>query len=196
MKHFIKISIVLLLSWILSPEVIYSDFKEIGKKEKTENSKINTKFVSKYQFEIGYEETIKFIKRTEGFAGGAIYADVCGINTIGYGHVVLPTDTFTGPISRQIADRLVRQDFDKAIRAVENETHLTGYKKIAMAHFVFTRGIGNFTKSELKKKILSNQDIREELTRWSFYRSVKGELIKSEHAYNIRLWEFEMYTRE
>lgn len=196
MRHFIKISIVLILNWIISPEKIYSDFKETGKRTKTENARINSKFVSKYQFEIGYEEAIKFIKKTEGFAGGAIYADVCGISTIGYGHVVLPNDTFTGSISQETADLLVRQDFDKAIKSVESETNLTGYKKIAMAHFIFTRGVGNFSKSNLKKRIMGNLDIREELIRWCFYRSVKGELVRSEHAYNIRLWELEMFNRE
>jgi GH24 family phage-related lysozyme (muramidase) len=196
MRHFIKISIVLFLNWIFSPDIIYSDFKSVRKKQKAENVKINTKFISKYQFEVGYEEAIKFIKKTEGFAGGAIYADVCGINTIGYGHVVMPTDTFKGPISEQIADLLVRQDFEKAIRAVETETNLIGYKKIAMAHFIFTRGVGNFSKSDLKKKIINNEDIRDELTKWCFYRSIKGELVRSEHAYNIRLWELDMYNRE
>ena len=196
MRHFFKISIVLFLSWILSPEVIYSDFKKIGKREKTENFRINSKFVSKYQFEIGYEDAIEFIKKTEGFAGGAVYADVCGINTIGYGHVVLPTDTFTGPISKQTADLLVRQDFDKALRAVETETNLTGYKKIAMGHFIFTRGVGNFSKSNLKRLVLNNEDITEEMKKWCFYRSVKGVLVRSEHAYNIRLWELDLYTRE
>jgi GH24 family phage-related lysozyme (muramidase) len=196
MRHFLKITIVLILSKFFSPEIVYSDFKEIRKQVKTENKKIDTKFVSKYQFELGYEDAIAFIKKTEGFAGGAIYTDVCGVNTIGYGHVVLQTDTFSGPITEAQADRLARQDFDIAIRAVEQQTDLTGYKKIAIAHFVFTRGAGNFQKSKLKQLILNNQDITEEIQRWSYLRTTKSGLVHSQHNLNMRLWELEMFKRE
>lgn len=193
-------SIVFLVNMFLGPNVIYSDLtseKNNLAKIYPETQKSEKNFVSKYQFEEGYEEAIRFIKEHEGFAGGKMYVDVAGIKTIGYGHVVLATDTFTGKISKRTADRLVRQDFDKAIRAIERETNLTGYKKIAMAHFVFAKGIGNFLRSNLKKMIDEdeNKSIDEELKKWCYYRSPKGHMVRSEYSYNIRLWEIEMYNK-
>lgn len=182
----------------IGPNVIYSDLTE----KKSELTKIypesklsERKFVSKYQFQEGYEEAIRFIKEHEGFAGGKMYIDVAGIKTIGYGHVVLEADTFTSKISRETADRLVREDFDKAIRAIERETNLTGYKKIAMAHFVFAKGIGNFTRSTIKRLVEEGKPIDEELKKWCYYRSTNGNMVRSEYSYNIRLWEIGMYNR-
>jgi GH24 family phage-related lysozyme (muramidase) len=182
----------------LGTNVIYSDLtndKNNLTKLYPEKNKSERNFVSKYQFEEGYEEAIRFIKEHEGYAGGKIYVDVAGIRTIGYGHVILATDTFTTKISKELADKLVRQDFDKAINAIERETDLTGYKKIAMAHFVFAKGIGNFTRSNLKRLMEEGKPLDEELKKWCFYRSPEGKMIRSEYSYNIRLWEIEMYNK-
>ncbi len=198
MNFYFKMSIVFLINMFLGPNVIYSDLteKETDLTEiYPESRKSERKFVSKYQFEEGYEEAIRFIKEHEGYAGGKIYVDVAGIRTVGYGHVILDTDTFTNKISKKTADRLLRKDFDKAIRAIERETNLKAYKKIAMAHFVFAKGIGNFTRSSLKKLVEQNKPIDDELKKWCFYRSTSGNMVRSEYSYNIRLWEIKMYNK-
>lgn len=200
MRHLFKISIILFLSWIFSPNVIFSDFKENKiktnlKSEVKKTSKSVKKFVSKYQFEAGYDEALKFIKDHEGFNGGKIYTDVAGIQTVGYGHVILPKDTFTTTVSKELAERILREDFEKAIKAAERETDLQGYKKIAIAHFIFAKGVGNFNKSSLKKMIKAQKNINEELKKWCYYRGRKGKMVKSAYSYNIRLWEIEMYNR-
>jgi len=151
MRHFSKISIIILINWIFSPNVIYTDLnRKALKNEESVTSKITEKFVSKYQFEAGYNEAIDYIKKHEGFNGGEIYNDVAGIKTVGHGHVILDTDTFTTTMSKETADRLLRKDFEKAIKAAERETNLTGYKKIAIAHFIFAKGVGNLEKVILK----------------------------------------------
>jgi lysozyme len=155
-----------------------------------------TRYVSEYQFEKGYEEAIMFIKDHEGYNAGYSYIDVSGIHTIGYGHVLTEGETFNEPISQKEAEELLRRDFDKAVRAVERETELEGYQKIAIAHFVFAKGIGTFLKSSLKKRIEQNEPIDDELDRWCYYRSAKtGKLVRSEHSANIREWEAEMFGR-
>ena len=198
MNFYFKMSIVFLMNMFIGPNVIYSDLSD-KKSELTiiypERKVSERKFVSKYQFEEGYEDAIRFIKEHEGFAGGKVYVDVAGIRTIGYGHVVLKTDNFTGKISRKTADQLLRKDFDKAIKAAERETDLTGYKKIAIAHFIFAKGIGNYLRSHLSTLVADSKPIDEELKKWCYYRNTKGNMVRSEYSYNIRLWEIEMFNK-
>ena len=200
MKLFLKTSAILLSTIFVAPTLMTDDneqkllnisyaYPETKEKEK--------KYLSEYRFEKGYEEAIKYIKDHEGFANGKMYKCVAGYSTIGYGHVVLPEDTFLSQtISRKTADRLVREDFDKAVRAAERETNVTDYKKIAVAHFIFAKGIGNFNRSNFKKLILADKPVDDELKRWCKYKNTKGLYVRSEYSYKIRLWEIEMYNRK
>ncbi len=189
---------LLFFNIFLSHSVIFSNYYEQDvelTKIYPETKKEEEKFVSNYQFEVGYEEAIKFIKDHEGFAGGKIYIDPAGIKTIGYGHVIMKTDTFTSSITKQQADVLLRKDFEKALKAVERETDLVGYKKIAIAHFIYAKGIGNFVRSKLRNLVLENKPVDEEIKKWCYYRNRSGKPVKSKYSYNIRLWEIEMYNR-
>lgn len=200
MRLYLKTSAILLSSLFLSSNLIDTEenngyFNMVTAHPDTKEE--DKEFLDEYQFEKGYEEAIQFIKDHEGFAGGNLYSCPAGHPTIGYGHVILPTDTFhSGTISLETADKLVRNDFDKAVRAVERETDLTGYKKIAIAHFIFAKGIGNFNRSTLKQLILEDKPIDDELKKWCNYRNTKGEWVRSKYAYKIRLWEIEMYNRK
>ncbi len=199
MKLLYKTFIILTGSLLLS-SFIYRN-KTTNYSTNTIINSINTKaeltFLGEYQFNKAYEETINYIKEHEGFSEGNVYTCPSSYNTIGYGHVILPSDTFnSGNISYEIADKLLRDDFDKAVKAVERETKLEGYKKLAIAHFIFAKGIGNFKKSVLRQLILENKPIDEELKKWCFYKNSRGVLVRSEYAYRIRLWEIEMYNRK
>ncbi len=145
------------------------------------------------EWNINYERTIEYIKEHEGFAGGKPYICPGGYNTIGYGHVILENEYFT-QLSKKQADSLLRADFNKALDLVEKTVDVKGSKKLAIAHFVFTRGIGTFIKSPLKAMVENNEDISEEIVKWCYYRNIKGERVRSQHAFNIRKWEAEMYN--
>jgi len=140
-----------------------------------------------------YEKTIEFIKKHEGFANGKVYVCAAGYKTIGYGHKLLPGENFT-QITEKQADSLLRVDFNKALRALDRNITLTGAQRLAMAHFVFAKGIGSFNRSTLKKKILNNESIDNEITKWCYYTNPKGEKVKSEYLLKIRKWELEMYN--
>jgi len=140
-----------------------------------------------------YERTLEYIKDHEGFAGGSAYICPGGYKTIGYGHIILKNENFT-QINRQQADSILRADFNKAIRALDANILLDGPKRLAMAHFVFTKGIGSFVRSTLKKKISKNEPINEEITKWCYYTNSKGEKVKSQHALNMIKWELRMYN--
>lgn len=142
-----------------------------------------------------YERAIEYIKEHEGFAGGKPYICPGGYLTVGYGHVVLEGENFT-QLTKAQADSLLRVDFNKAIDLVERTVELKGHRKLAIAHFVFTRGIGTFIKSPLKKLVEEGKPIDEEIVKWCYYRNIKGESIKSQHALNIRKWERDLYNMD
>jgi lysozyme len=140
-----------------------------------------------------YEKTIKAIKKHEGFAGGKPYVCPGGYCTIGYGHVIRDGENFTELTEKQ-ADSLLRVDFNKALRSVDLSVKLSGPKKLAIAHFVFAKGIGTFNRSELRNLILKGESIDKEIVKWCYYTNRNGELIRSQHALNIRKWELRMYN--
>ncbi len=201
MKFNFRVLSILIVNIFFVPNLIFSDaneettattisdlIPEIESSEKT--------YVSQYQFEKGYEEAIEFIKEHEGFNNGYAYTDVAGIRTIGYGHVIMKNEKFPERISEKAAESLLRKDFDKAVRAAERETNLSGYQKITIAHFIFAKGIGNYLRSNLKKLVDEGKPVDEELKKWCYYRSSKtGKLVRSEWSYKIRLWEIAMYNR-
>jgi lysozyme len=199
MKFYFKSSILFVMSMLLANNAVYENLFNTEHTENNINHKIKQaekNYISKYQFEQGYEEAIEFIKNHEGFAGGKMYFDASGIKSIGYGHRIKPGEEFPEQITEQEAENLLRKDFDKAVWYAERETHVKGYKKIVVAHFIYAKGIGNFLRSNFKKLVLNNKPVEEELIKWSYYRSVEGEMVFSEYIHNIRLWEIEMYNRE
>lgn len=201
MKLYLRSSVFLVIGMLFAPNsfingfVLKSDVSKAVVKEKEVNH-AEKNYISKYQFEKGYNEAIEFIKSHEGFAGGKAYYDAAGIKTIGYGHVIKPGEHFPERITKKQAGNLLRKDFDKAVKAAERETDVKGYKKIVVAHFIYAKGIGNFLKSTFRKRVLKNKPVDEELKKWCYYRNSEGVPVRSEYIYKIRLWEIEMYNRE
>lgn len=98
-------------------------------------------------------------------------------------------------ITQAQADSILRVDFNKALRACDRVTSLRGTKRLAIAHFIFAKGIGSFNRSNVKQKILAGEDIEEEILEWCTYRGRDGKTYHSEYSKNIRKWELEMYNR-
>ncbi len=198
MKFYFKTSIFFVLSMLFASNsifesVLFSKLETISTKQEVKQAEKN--YISKYQFDKGYEEAIEFIKKHEGFAEGKVYFDASGIKTIGYGHRIKKGEVFPKKISQKEAENILRKDFDKAVWYAEKETNTEGYKKIVIAHFIYAKGIGNFLRSTFKKKVFSGESIDEELKKWCYYRGANGKPVRSEYIYKIRLWEIEMYNR-
>jgi len=140
-----------------------------------------------------YERTIAAIKKHEGFADGKPYICPGGHNTIGYGHLIKENETYT-ELSKKQADSLLRADFNRALLAVGTSVKLKGNKKLAIAHFVFSKGIGAFNNSELRVKIMNGQNIDDEIVKHCYYTDRNGQRVKSQHALNIRKWELNMFN--
>jgi len=166
-----------------------------GKKIQETDNRIRIRPIFDYKKE--YEKTIDYIKWHEGYASGNAYTCPGGHRTIGYGHVILKGENLSR-LTKEQADSLLRVDFNKAIKLLKDDkkVNLKDGRKLAIAHFIFTKGIGSYYKSTLRKKIINNQKIDDELLKWIYYTNSKGEKIKSSHALKIRKWELSMYNMQ
>ncbi|MCQ2252167.1 MAG: lysozyme [Bacteroidales bacterium] len=144
---------------------------------------------------LNYEKAIEFIKIHEGFAGGQAYTCVSGHPTIGYGHVIGENEEFPEQITLEFADSLLRSDVKKAYKTANKlYPELHGSRKVAITHFLYSKGIGAFLKSGLKKQIDANGDVDEEFGKWCYYKNHKtGNKVYSKVAARIQKWETEMW---
>jgi len=187
MRKIIIISITL-VSFVLSGNILST---QISPKKEIQKNYIDTL----KKWEANYELTIEYIKEHEGFNNGKAYTCVAGYTTIGHGHVVKENEYFPEKISLEYANKLVRRDFNMALKLVElYSPSIHGNKKLAIAHFVYAKGIGNYLKSTLKIKVDSNEPIDNEILKWCHYKKANGKRVKSQYSYNIRVWELKMYN--
>ncbi len=187
MRKIIIISITL-VSFVFSGNILSSQISATKEIKETYLDDLK-------KWDKNYEQTIEYIKEHEGFNGGRPYTCPAGYTTIGHGHVVKENEYFPERISRKYANKLVRRDFNKALELVElYSPHIEGNQKLAIAHFVFAKGIGNYLKSKLKVKVDNSESIEEELLEWCYYKKTNGKRVKSEYSYKIRLWELKMYN--
>lgn len=159
------------------------------------NKQINSRYENHMILEHNralYDKVIEYTKLTEG---KRLKAYLCPSNnpTIGYGHLIQKGEHF-GTITDFQADSLLRVDFDKRLAFVD--TSLSYSKRLAVAHFIFNVGIGNYKRSTLYKKIKAGKDISTEILKWCHYRS-NGKMVKSNHLLRARKFELKLfYTPE
>lgn len=95
----------------------------------------------------------KLIKKHEGLKLSR-YPDVAGLPTIGYGHKLLPGETFH-TITLEKAEELLQADIAKTTRAIlpSITRPITDNQKAALVSFAFNVGVTAFKKSTLLRKI-------------------------------------------
>ena len=145
-----------------------------------------------------YEVAIDFIKLHEGFANGRAYRCVSGKLTIGYGHVIRHGEHFPEQISERFADSLLRADF-KVSYAVANKyfPEQRGSRKIVLAHFVYSKGIGSLLKSGLRRQIEAGGEVDKEFAKRCYYTENKtGRKVYSKVAARIQQWERDMWHKD
>lgn len=141
--------------------------------------------VVKLENDFGLKDSVlNYIKLHEGLRLKP-YKCPGGYLTIGYGHKIKQNEHFNN-ITLIEAEAILKNDFEKAFKLTPN--NLTYPKRLALAHFIFCLGIGNYNKSGLKQKVLKNEYIGNEIIRWQY---VKGKPYKS--LLKARLFELQMY---
>lgn len=101
---------------------------------------------------------LDLIKQHESFSP-TVYICPAGEPTIGYGHVVLPHESFTR-INEQDAEEILRKDVAIAERCVNNavKVPITQEQFDALVSFVFNVGCAAFLKSTMLRKLNAYQN--------------------------------------
>lgn len=83
------------------------------------------------------------------------YRDAIGKWTIGYGHLILPNESFPEKLTRPAAELLLQSDLQAVEQAVSKlvKAQLTQNQFDALVSFAFNVGSGNLSSSTLLKKL-------------------------------------------
>jgi lysozyme len=93
---------------------------------------------------------LDLIKRSEGFRT-QVYKDINGFATIGYGHKLLPDESYPTGVTENQASSLLENDVLESSLAVSRMVHvpLTQGQFDALVDFVFNLGQGRLASSKL-----------------------------------------------
>lgn len=137
-------------------------------------------------------EGLDLIKRFEGFRGQQ-YTDVAGFLTIGYGHRIVPPETFPNGISEPQAAAILAGDVSQAERAVSSmvDVALTQGQFDALVDFTFNLGAGRLAKSTLLRSLNAGRydAAAEQLLLWDLAAGVVNLGLKARREAELRLWK-------
>lgn len=160
----------------------------------TERTEVYNKVQKENKYFKLYKESLIVLKEFEGFSLTA-YTDANG-KSIGYGHHIQKYENIPNIITEDYAEILLRIDFEHAISTVEQFTELDRFnnpeKVLALAHFVYNLGSGNFANSTLLQNVKNNKCIASEIIKWTKIK-VDDTIIYSNHLYKRRLYELMLY---
>ena len=137
-------------------------------------------------------EGLDLIKKSEGFRD-RVYRDVAGFPTIGYGHLIKPTESFPDGIAEPQAAAILASDVQEAEQAVARlvKVALTQGQFDALVDFCFNLGSGRLASSTLLKALNDGRydDAREQLLRWDIAAGEENAGLKARREAEHRLWD-------
>jgi lysozyme len=137
-------------------------------------------------------EGLELIKRFEGFRSRQ-YTDVAGFPTIGYGHRIVPPESFPGGLSEPQAANLLARDVSAAELAVGHlvKVALTQGQFDALVDFCFNLGAGRLAGSTLLRVLNGGRygDAVEQLLRWDLAAGEVNLGLKARREAELRLWK-------
>ena len=112
---------------------------------------------------------LELIKRSEGFRANT-YLDAAGIPTIGYGHKLLPEESYPDGIDEAEAEELLTADAGAAALAVQRmvQVPLTQGQFDALVDFCYNLGEGRLAASTLLRELNAGMynEARQQLLLW------------------------------
>lgn len=134
---------------------------------------------------------LELIRRSEGFRGST-YLDPAGIATIGYGHRLLPRESYPEGIAEALAEQLLAGDVGLAEEAVARlvRVGLTQGQFDALTDFCFNLGAGRLGSSTLLKELNGGlyDAARAELLRWDLAAGAVAPGLKARREAEFQLW--------
>lgn len=141
---------------------------------------------------------LALIRNFEGYSP-FVYKDIAGKETIGFGHLILPGESFKEPLLPEAANELLRDDVG------EHEGHVNGRVTVelqqhqfdALTSWTFNLGPGSLSRSTMLKRVNArrHQDVPPEMLRWNKARQ-NGVLKTSRGLTRRRKAEGAMYAGE
>jgi lysozyme len=136
-------------------------------------------------------EGLELVKRWEGYRQRT-YLDIAGFPTIGYGHRLLASESFSNGIEEAQANEILACDVRGAEQAVTRlvKVALTQNQFDALVDFVFNLGQGKFATSTLLKELNSGHydTAREQLLRWDRAGAQENANLKARRKSEFDLW--------
>ena len=137
-------------------------------------------------------EGLELIKRSEGFRGQR-YIDVAGFPTIGYGHRIVPPESFPNGVSEAQAANLLVEDVSAAELAIGRlvKVALTQGQFDALVDFCFNLGAGRLAKSTLLRCLNAGRyaAAAEQLLLWDLAGRGSESGIEGRREAELRLWK-------
>lgn len=137
-------------------------------------------------------EGLELIKRFEGFRSQQ-YTDVAGFPTIGYGHRIVPPESFPGGVSEPQAATILAGDVSAAELAIGRlvKVALTQGQFDALVDFCFNLGSGRLAGSTLLRVLNGGRydDAVEQLLRWDLAGGEVNLGLKARREAELRLWK-------
>jgi lysozyme len=134
---------------------------------------------------------LDLIKQSEGFRGQT-YSDVAGFATIGYGHRLLPGESFPDGITEAQASEMLAQDVSQAEQAVQRlvEVTLTQGQFDALTDFCYNLGAGRLASSTLLKNLNGScyDAAREQLLCWDRAGGQVNSGLEARREAEFQLW--------
>lgn len=134
---------------------------------------------------------LDLIKQSEGFRGHT-YLDVAGLPTIGYGHLLLPHESYPNGMTETQGSALLAQDVQLAEHAVARlvKVPLTQGQFDALTDFCFNLGEGKLASSTLLKILNAGEygKAHEQLLRWDVAAGKENAGLKTRRQAEFELW--------
>lgn len=136
-------------------------------------------------------EGLELIKKSEGFRDH-VYLDVAGFPTIGYGHLVNPSESFPNGIAEPRAAAILANDVGQAEQAVAElvKVALTQGQFDAVVDFCFNLGAGRLAGSTLLRELNAGHydTAAQQLLSWDHAADVVNAGLKARREAELKLW--------
>lgn len=137
------------------------------------------------------QKGLDLIKKFEGFCEKE-YICPAGKPTIGYGHVILPNETFVEPMTRKEAEILLKKDLEPRGSALNKflKVKITQNQFDALMCLIYNIGVANFHSSTLLKFVndRSFDKVPDQFRRWRYINKVESKGLLNRREEEIKLW--------
>ncbi len=137
------------------------------------------------------QKGLDLIKKFEGFSDKE-YICPAGKATIGYGHVILPSDNFPSYLTRKEAEDLLKKDLEPRQTALNSflRVNINQNQFDALMSLIYNIGTGNFQKSTLLKFVNDRlfDKVPDQFRRWSYVNGKISKGLANRREEEIKLW--------